>query len=179
MPAVFGQIGGQLGSQLGNDLSSGQKFSFKKAWASIDKVAVLGQAIGSTVGAAIGSMICPGLGTMIGGLVGGMVGNLIVNKIRNRTNKNTVTSVNAINNQVIFGEQVAPPPAAVAVSTTTSVSGTGDAQNLYNQMIASYKNYSQLLSEGKGDSTECQEALSQYKQLYTQYAATVGTASNN
>ncbi|HOD41263.1 MAG TPA: glycine zipper domain-containing protein, partial [Candidatus Wallbacteria bacterium] len=180
MPAIFGQVGGHLGASMGNDLASGQKPSFKKAIASIDKVAVLGQAVGSTVGAAIGSMLLPGIGSMIGGLVGGMIGNVIVNKIRNRAKSNYhVSSVNAQGGQVIYSEQLAPPPAQPVLSNMgTSASGTGDAQGMYDRMINAYKRYSQLLSEGKGETPDCQQALSEYKQLYTNYAGTVQQGQN-
>jgi len=170
MPAIFGAAGGQLGSTLGNDLATGQKFSFKKAWASIDKVAVLGQAVGSTVGAAIGSMLFPGIGSIVGGLVGGMIANVIVNKIRNR-GKTSISGVNAMRGQIIYGDQVVPPPSQNVMNATgLSSTGSGNAQSTYEQMTNAYKRYSQLLSEGLGESSECQQALSQYKQLYTNYA---------
>ena len=175
MPAVFGQVGGHLGASMGNDLASGQKPSFKKAIASIDKVAVLGQAVGSTIGAAIGSMLLPGFGSMIGGLAGSMIANIIINKVRNRAQSNYhVSSVNAQGGQVIYGEQLAPPPAQPVLSNMgTNASGDGQAQNTYERMINAYKLYSQMLSEGKGETPECQQALSEYKQLYTNYAGSV------
>ncbi len=175
MPAVFGQVGGHLGASMGNDLASGQKPSFKKAIASIDKVAVLGQAVGSTIGAAIGSMLLPGFGSMIGGLAGSMIANIIINKVRNRAKSNYhVSGVNAQGGQVIYGEQLAPPPAQPVLSNIgTSASGDGQAQNTYERMINAYKLYSQMLSEGKGETPECQQALSEYKQLYTNYAGSV------
>ena len=175
MPAIFGQVGGHLGASMGNDLASGQKPSFKKAIASIDKVAVLGQAVGSTIGAAIGSMLLPGIGTMIGGLAGSMIANIIINKVRNRAKSNYhVSGVNAQGGQVIYGEQLAPPPAQPVLSNMgTNASGDGQAQNTYERMINAYKLYSQMLSEGKGETPECQQALSEYKQLYTNYAGSV------
>ncbi|MEZ7890699.1 MAG: glycine zipper domain-containing protein, partial [Candidatus Wallbacteria bacterium] len=180
MPALFSQFGGQIGSSMGNDLASGQVPSFKKAIASIDKVALIGSAAGSTIGAALGSMLMPGIGTMIGGMVGSFVGNIIVNKIRSRAKSNyNVAGVNASTNQVIFSEQIAPPPAYnnVQVSTAsagTSVSGSGDVQSTYDKMVSAYKSYSQYLAEGKGETTEGQEALAQYKQYYTEYANASG-----
>jgi nucleoside 2-deoxyribosyltransferase len=175
MPAVFGQVGGHLGASMGNDLASGQKPSFKKAIASIDKVAVLGQAVGSTIGAAIGSMLLPGFGSMIGGLAGSMIANIIINKVRNRAKSNYhISGVNAQGGQIIYSEQLAPPPAQPVLSNMgTNASGDGQAQNTYERMINAYKLYSQLLSEGKGETPECQQALSEYKQLYTNYAGSV------
>ncbi len=175
MPAIFGQVGGHIGASMGDDLASGQKPSFKKAIASIDKVAVLGQAVGSTIGAAIGSMLLPGFGSMIGGLAGSMIANIIINKIRNRASSNYhVSGVNAQGGQVIYGEQLAPPPAQpVLQNMGVSASGDGAAQSTYDRMINAYKLYSQMLSEGKGETPECQQALSEYKQLYTNYAGSV------
>jgi len=172
MPAIFGAFGGSLGAQMGNDLSAGQMPSFRKAIASIDKVAVLGQAVGSTVGAAIGSMLLPGIGSIVGGIVGGMIGNLIVNKIRGRVEPSTVSSVNVATHQVIFNEQLPPPPASQPTATS-SIGGGSASGDLYGSMVAAYKQYSQLLAEGKGETAEGQQSLSQYKQLYTQYANSI------
>jgi len=184
MPTIFSMAGGAIGAQMGNDLASGQKFSFKKAWAAIDKVDLLGRAIGSTAGAAIGSMICPGIGTMIGGMIGGFIGGKVVELIRGKQgNKEINVRYGAgpggimVNVAPTSSSEAATPftantTDASVVPDTTSVSGeNSDVKSLKDKMVAAYQTYAQLLSEGKGDSVEGQQALQNYKQAFNAYEA--------
>jgi hypothetical protein len=60
-----------------------------------------------------------------------------------------------------------------------------DAKALKDRMIAAYQRYAQLLSEGKGETAEGQQALQEYKQAFNAYeefmsksqAATSSTAA--
>ncbi|HNY11180.1 MAG TPA: hypothetical protein PKK26_06275 [Candidatus Wallbacteria bacterium] len=77
MPSLFSMTCGDLGKNIGKQSDTGEKPSFQKAWASIDKTELAGRIVGSTVGAAIGTALMPGIGTAVGSMVGGMVGSQV------------------------------------------------------------------------------------------------------
>ncbi len=185
MPAIFSMAGGAIGAGMGNDLAAGQRPSFKKAWAAIDKVDLIGRAIGSTAGAAIGSMICPGIGTMIGGMIGGFIGGKVVELIRGKQGNKEVNirygagpggiMVNVAPSGAPAANPFPDKPGTVEggfVPDKNTVSGeNSDTKSLKDKMVAAYQTYAQLLSEGKGDSPEGQQALQNYKQAFNAYEA--------
>jgi len=188
MPAIFSMAGGAIGGSMGNDLAAGQKPSFKKAWASIDKADLAGRAIGSTIGATLGSLLLPGIGSMIGGIIGNFIGGKVVELIRGKKG-NEVKNIRygvgpggVMLNVGPGGNQAAQPGENPFINKNDGGTSGGfipdknavqpggnDAKALKDRMIAAYQRYAQLLSEGKGETAEGQQALQEYKQAFNAY----------
>jgi len=184
--------GGAIGGQMGNDIAAGNKPSFKKAWAAIDKADLAGRAIGSTIGATLGSMLLPGIGSMIGGIVGNFIGGKVVELIRGKKSTNEQTSIRVTGTGATIN--VTPQASTGDVEQTTdknnttvtgntdvvadkNSSGTDNVKQLQEKMKAAYQKYAQLLAEGKGESAEGQQALQEYKQAFNEYEAYVSGQS--
>ena len=180
---------------MGNDLSAGQMPSFKKAWASIDKVDLIGRAVGSTIGATLGSLLLPGIGTMIGGMIGNFIGGKVVELIRGKDSTNKVTGIRYGVGPGGMSINVGPGSADSSSATDTvlnkdssavlpdkdsALSGdNGSTKSSKDKMIAAYKTYAQLLSEGKGETTEGQQALQEYKQAFNEYEASMSKSGSS
>jgi len=87
MPSLFSMTCGDLGKNIGKQSDTGEKPSFQKAWAGIDKTELAGRIVGSTVGAAIGTALMPGIGTAVGSMIGGTVGSQVALYLKARITK--------------------------------------------------------------------------------------------
>jgi hypothetical protein len=184
---VFGSIvGSSMGAYLAGDLKNG-RFSIKEAFKRIDWVGVTGQTIGSTAGAALGSFLGP-VGTVVGGIVGGYVGNWAAQKIAGLFSKNKSADLPTITmpvgsgtgEAVVVGSTVSVGTSKDSGSnesaTTTqteinipdanvneiSISGDFSANDAYEAYSMLYKEYSDLVAQGK-----MEEALKVAQQMNT------------
>ncbi len=191
MPVFFSLTGSTMGTQMGRDLDSGNKMSFKRAWAAIDKPDLIGRTIGATIGMTLGNMLFPGLGGFIGSVAGNIIGSKVVSLIRmiNDKIKKGKAQRAESGSGVADGAPEASPFAKSAGDATSKsalssgasglssaasagVGGSDRAEKLKKLSEAKsafYQNYVSLLNEGKGESAEARTAIESYARACEEY----------
>lgn len=179
MPALFSMTGGALAGQMGSDVDKDIVPSFKRAWASIDKVDLVARAAGTTIGSAIGSILLPGIGTAIGSFLGGFIASKLVSLLRKKTDPAGEGKTNNKADNVRFGLEpeggiinIIPEADAKLYLQYDAVDlKLGErAKQLKDRIVACYRRYVQLLSSGfSHTSKECQEVFTEYKRSVNEY----------
>lgn len=170
MPALGGIVGAQVGGSLAGQTRTGQ-FSLKTALSTIDPVEVAGQAVGGTIGAMLGTMIpIPVVGTMIGGMVGSWVGGKLAKGIQGLIKGRSIRLPN--NGGNTNGGGNINNGGTTDNNNNNNNNQAGDPAQIkaaYEKYVASYNRLSQLMSEGKGETPEAQQAYNEYRQAKEEY----------
>ena len=173
MPSLFSMTAGAMAGQMGSDIDSGKIPSFKRAWAAIDKVDLVGRVVGTTVGAAIGSLLLPGIGTAIGSFLGGIIGSKIAGLFKKKETTGKVNKTDNVRYGVDPGTTlnvvpIADPSLYLLYGSEEIKLGTR-AKELKDKVVNAYRRYVQLLSSNKATSAECQSAVNDYKRTVSEY----------
>ncbi len=178
MPALFSMTGGALAGQMGSDVDKGIMPSFKRAWASIDKVDLVARAAGTTIGSVLGSILLPGIGTAVGSFLGGMIASKLVSLVRKKKDPGAAPSSNKADN-IRYGVEpegvilniIPEADAALYLKYDAVDIKLGErAKKLKDNIIAAYRKYVRLISEGFSySSNECQQTFTEFKQAVNEY----------
>ena len=123
---------------------------------------------------------------MIGGMIGNFIGGKVVELIRGKKGnevKNIRYGVGPGGLSVNVGpagSESSPgenpfigkddtSSGFIPDKNTIQPGGSNDAKSLKDRMVSAYQRYAQLLSEGKGETAEGQQALQEYKQAFNAY----------